>query len=215
MIGSYNTILTPSEGLYREKGSKFIAYAASVSSVKAAHELIEQRRKEHPKARHHCYAYRIGGDQLQYRSNDDGEPSGTAGKPILGQIDSFGLSDIVVVVSRYFGGKLLGAAGLAIAYKVSAHQALSQAKIITKELMIQYQVSFGYEVMGTLLDALNRHGASIIHQDFSSNPKVDFSLPLLHEPCLLDQIIAQTLDIYLEEVGGRRTIGNLKIEIKS
>lgn len=215
MIGIYKTIEAPSEGLFREKGSKFIGYAAPVSSVQAALEIVEIRRKEHPKARHHCYAYRIGNDQLQYRFNDDGEPSGTAGKPILGQIDSFGLSDVVVVVSRYFGGRLLGAAGLAIAYKSSAYEAISQAQIVTKELMVSYQVTFGYEVMGTLMDALNRYGASIIHQDFTDSPKLDFTLPLLHDPFLLDQIIAHALGIYVEEVDGRHTMGSLHIEVKS
>lgn len=216
MIGSYKTIRAPAEGLYKEKGSKFIGYVAPVSSVVAALEVVDLRRREHPKARHHCYAYRTGGDQVQYRFNDDGEPSGTAGKPILGQIDSFGLSDVVVVVSRYFGGKLLGAAGLAVAYKTSAFEAISQAQIFVKEIRISYQVTFGYEVMGTLMDALNRYGAEIDDQDFTgSSPSLVFSLSVLHDPLVLDQILAHALGIYVEEVDGRLTIGNIKIEVKS
>jgi uncharacterized YigZ family protein len=211
MIDRYQTIERPSEGLYKEKGSKFIGYAAPVTTADEAMRVVEQVRKDHPKARHHCYAWRIGADQTNYRFNDDGEPSGTGGKPILGQIDAFELSDIVVVVSRYFGGKLLGAAGLAAAYRQSARDALSGATVISKELSLAYRAEFAYEVMGTLMDALSRHQAKVVQQEFNERPYVIFNLPLSHDPYILDLIIAHALGIYPEEVTGRREFANLKI----
>ncbi len=212
MVDRYKTIGSPASGLYKEKGSKFIGYASPVSTPGEAIEVVEQARKEHPKARHHCYAYRIGPEKMIYRFNDDGEPSGTGGKPILGQIDAFELSDLVVVVSRYFGGKLLGAAGLAMAYKLSAFDALTQANVIEKELKAHYRADFQYEVMGTLMDALNRHQAILVSQEFSERPYLIFHLPLSHNPLILDFIIAHALGIYPEEIGGQRCFDNLVIQ---
>lgn len=212
MVDRYKTIASPASGLYKEKGSKFLGYASPVSTTGEAMEVVEHAKKEHPKARHHCYAYRIGPDKMTYRFNDDGEPSGTGGKPILGQIDAFELSDVVVVVSRYFGGKLLGAAGLAMAYKLSAFDALTQACVIEKELKAQYRVDFQYEVMGTLMDALNRYQAILVSQEFSEQPYLIFNLPLSHNPLILDFIIAHTLGIYPEEIGGQRRFEKLEIQ---
>lgn len=178
--------------------------------------IVAEARRQHPKARHHCFAYRLGADKNLFRYNDDGEPSGTAGKPILGQIDAFDLSDVVVVVSRYFGGKLLGASGLANAYKLSAQDALSQATVYLVEQKVRYEVHFSYEVMGTLMDALARYDATIDSRQFAgAAPKLTFSLPLSHPGRLLDQIIAHALGLYPEEVDGKRTFKQLRIEEES
>ncbi|HZG01818.1 MAG TPA: YigZ family protein, partial [Chitinophagales bacterium] len=115
----FKTIDAPSHGEYKEKGSRFVACAFPVSDSTAVKQILGELKREYPKARHHCFAYRIGFDGTQHRANDDGEPSGTAGKPILGQIDSFGLTNTIVVVVRYFGGVLLGASGLNHAYKTA------------------------------------------------------------------------------------------------
>ena len=124
----YQTIRGESNGEFRDRGSKFIAYAYPVYTEEEWQEKLEAVRKAHPKARHHCYAYRLGLDGHNFRANDDGEPSGTAGRPILGQIDSFGLVNVIVIVVRYFGGTLLGASGLITAYKNSAADALSRRR---------------------------------------------------------------------------------------
>lgn len=128
----YLTLLAPSTGEYKEKGSKFLAYAYNIDHEDSLQEIIGMLRSEHIKARHFCYAYRIGTDNNRFRANDDGEPSGTAGKPILSQIISFGLSNTIVVVVRYFGGTKLGASGLVHAYKEAAREALAIAETTVK-----------------------------------------------------------------------------------
>jgi len=208
----YRTILGSAEGLYRERGSKFIGLAVGIESVEDAMSVIESMRKEHPKARHHCYAYRLGVEGTNFRANDDGEPSGTGGKPILGQIDSFDLTDLVVVVTRYFGGKLLGAAGLAVAYKLSAQDALNRAEIEIREIRVTYQVDFKYEVMGTLMDALGKYGAQISHQSFEASAFLRFTLPKSHDPYILDLIIAAALGKYPEEILGERNFDLIQIQ---
>jgi len=120
---TYKTILSPSQGIYKEKGSRFVAYAIPVSSQDEIKPLIDKIKKEHHEARHHCYAYMIGHERIIWRMNDDGEPSGTAGRPILGQINSYGLTNLIIVVCRYFGGTLLGVSGLINAYRSSAASA--------------------------------------------------------------------------------------------
>jgi len=120
----YTTITAPGTGDFRDRGSKFLAFCFPVNSVFEVKEKLQALKKEHPKATHHCYAYRIGTDGMQYRANDDGEPSGSAGKPILGQIDSMGITNVLVIVARYFGGSLLGVPGLINAYKTTAARRL-------------------------------------------------------------------------------------------
>lgn len=213
-LDEYKTISQPVRGIYKEKGSKFLALAAPVSNVEEAIQIVEQMRRENPKARHHCFAYRIGPDRSIFRFNDDGEPSGTAGKPILGQIDSFELSNVVVVVSRYFGGKLLGASGLASAYKLSAQDALAQSSVRIVERRIYYQVTFSYDIMGALMEALNRFRAPMEDHNFETlTPELVFSLPLSHPPVLIDQIIAGALGIYPEEVDGKRSFDRITIRV--
>ena len=132
----YQTIANPAEGFFKDRGSKFIAYAYPVDSESDWQERLAEVRQLHPKARHWCYAYRLGTDGNNFRANDDGEPSGTAGKPILGRIDSFELVNVMVVVVRYFGGTLLGASGLIHAYKEATADALKGAEIIEKTVFI-------------------------------------------------------------------------------
>lgn len=147
----YKTILNPSEGLFKDKGSKFISFAYPVYSEEQIREIIQVLKKEHHSARHHCYAWRLGYEKLLFRSNDDGEPSSTAGKPILGQIQSFDLTNILIVVVRYFGGTLLGVSGLINAYKNAAQDAISQAVIVEKIVEQEIQLEFGYGVMNEVM----------------------------------------------------------------
>jgi Uncharacterized conserved protein len=151
MEDTYKTILNPSEGLFKDKGSKFIAYAFPVYSENEIKEIIQTIKKEHYSARHHCYAWRLGHEKLQFRANDDGEPSSTAGKPILGQIQSFDLTNILIVVVRYFGGILLGASGLINAYRNAALDAITNAEITEKIVEKRYLVEFDYGVMNDVM----------------------------------------------------------------
>ncbi|MFT7606590.1 MAG: putative YigZ family protein, partial [Saprospiraceae bacterium] len=147
MIDLYKTIVAPSIGEFKDRGSKFIAYAYPVYTEEEWQEHLNTVKKEHFKARHHCFAFRIGLDKNNFRANDDGEPSGTAGRPILGQIDSFELTNVFVVVVRYFGGTKLGVSGLINAYKNATIDAFQQATIIEKTVEDIYKISFHYALM--------------------------------------------------------------------
>jgi uncharacterized YigZ family protein len=141
----YKTLAGSSEGIYKEKGSRFIAHAYPVEGVQQVKVLLEDTRKKYHDARHHCYAYRLGETGEESRQSDDGEPSGTAGKPILGQIQSFGVTYVLVVVTRYFGGVKLGTGGLMHAYRSAAQDALAQGTIISRTALRQIVIDFGYE----------------------------------------------------------------------
>ncbi len=151
MEDTYKTISQSSEGIYKEKGSKFISLAYPVTSEDQIREIVQFLKKEHHSARHHCYAWRLGHEKTHFRANDDGEPSSTAGKPILGQIQSFDLTNILIVVVRYFGGTLLGVSGLINAYRNAALDAINQAEIV--ELLVEQQllIEFGYESMNEVM----------------------------------------------------------------
>jgi len=161
----YITLSGPATGDFRDRGSKFLAYAWPVATAGNVKEKLQGLKKEHPKAVHHCYAYRLGTDGSQFRANDDGEPSGSAGKPILGQIDSMGLTNVLVVVVRYFGGTLLGVPGLINAYKTATSQALEAAPKTEKWIEDFFEVSFDYPVMGEVLYLLKQSEATIYVQD--------------------------------------------------
>lgn len=161
----YKTITTGGTGDFRDRGSKFLAYAYPIQAAGEVKEKVQALKKEHPKAVHFCLAWRIGIDGTQYRANDDGEPSGSAGRPILGQIDSAGLTNVLVVVVRYFGGTLLGVPGLINAYKVSATAALEGLPIIEKWVEQPVEISFDYSVMGEVLYQLKQYEATIHRQD--------------------------------------------------
>jgi uncharacterized YigZ family protein len=151
MEDTYRTISKPSEGIFKDKGSKFISFAFPVISEDEIREIIHSIKKEHHSARHHCYAWRLGHEKLLFRANDDGEPSSTAGKPILGQIQSHDLTNILIVVVRYFGGILLGTNGLINAYRNAATDAVNQAEIVERVVEKQLLIEFGYEGMNEVM----------------------------------------------------------------
>jgi uncharacterized YigZ family protein len=151
MDDTYKTIAVPSEGLFKEKGSKFISYAFPVCSEDEIREIIQNIKKEHHSARHHCFAWRLGHEKLLFRANDDGEPSNSAGKPILGQIQSYELTNILIVVVRYFGGILLGVGGLINAYRNAAQDALLQAEIVERIVEKRLLVEFDYGAMNDVM----------------------------------------------------------------
>lgn len=151
MIESYKTITSVSEGVYKEKGSKFLSFAHPVASIEEAKKLNKQYRKEYYDARHHCFAYIIDPLNPQTRAADDGEPSNSAGAPILGQLNSFGLTNVMVMVVRYFGGTKLGVGGLINAYRSAAKDALVQSDIIDKAITIQYDLEFEYVQMNDVM----------------------------------------------------------------
>jgi uncharacterized YigZ family protein len=148
---TYKTIRSVSKGIYREKGSRFLSFAIPVSSQNEIKPILETYRKEYHDARHHCYSYMIGYDKNIWRSNDDGEPSGTAGKPIMGQINSNDLTNILIIVVRYFGGTLLGVSGLITAYKSSAAEAIANAEIIECTVIAYYRLIFPYTSMNDVM----------------------------------------------------------------
>ncbi len=170
MQDNYQTISQPSIGEYKDRGSKFIAYASAVFSEDDIKNYVTDIKKLHPKARHHCFAFRLGLDGNNYRANDDGEPSGTAGRPILGQIDSFGLTNIIIVVIRYFGGTKLGVPGLINAYKSAATDALNHATIEERIIQNIYTLTFDYAIMSDVMGFLKQQNLDILDQDFQAQP---------------------------------------------
>ena len=155
----------PATAEFKDRGSKFLAFAYPVHTVQQVKEKLQELKKLHPKAGHHCYAYRLGTEGTQFRSVDDGEPSGSAGKPILGQIDSAGLVNTLVVVARYFGGTLLGVPGLITAYKTAAADALYAGGQTERWVEDKYEVSFDYASMGEVTYLLRQSEATIYEQD--------------------------------------------------
>lgn len=175
---SYNTLKAISEGLYKEKGSKFIAYAAPCRNEQEAKELLAEWKKNHHQARHLCYAYRFGVGNYIVRANDDGEPSNSAGTPILGQIQSFELTNVLVGVIRYFGGTKLGVGGLVQAYKAAAKDAIEQGEIITQELKRNLEIAFPYEKMPLLMSIIKTHKINILSQQFDLHCNIKIEYPL-------------------------------------
>ncbi|MCG9899641.1 MAG: YigZ family protein [Hydrotalea sp.] len=161
----YYTIAKEGISEYKDRGSRFIAYAYPVKSLDEIKQHIAHLKKEHPKAVHHCFAWRLGLGNLQFRQSDDGEPSGSAGRPILGQIDSRQLTNVLVVVVRYFGGTLLGVPGLIQAYKSSAAFALQTTPIIKKDVTTQLQLQFDYTKMDQVMHLMKQYDAQIIKKD--------------------------------------------------
>ena len=162
----YMTLKGPSEGLYKEKGSRFIAKAIPISSALAAKTELEKLRREYHDARHHCYAYRIGEAPYETRINDDGEPSGTAGKPILGQIQSFGLTNVLVVVIRYFGGIKLGTGGLIQAYKTASQEALRNGTIENRTWTDRVAITFNFDQMDEVMHLIKEENLRHLSREF-------------------------------------------------
>jgi uncharacterized YigZ family protein len=163
---TYKTIKSISHGIFKDKGSRFLSFAYPLSDPEDIKPIIDRIRKEHHDARHHCFAYMIGQKRDTWRANDDGEPSGTGGKPILGQINSFGLTNILIVVSRYFGGTLLGVSGLINAYRSAALSAIENGEIIELTLQEYYEITFPYSAMNDVMRAIKEECMGQTNQSF-------------------------------------------------
>jgi uncharacterized YigZ family protein len=157
----YSTIDKPSSAEFRDRGSRFLAFAFPIATADDLKKKLQVLKKEHPKAVHHCFAYRIGADGNNFRSSDDGEPSGTAGKPILGQIDSKGITDVAVIVVRYWGGTMLGVSGLINAYKTAAALALQVTPVVEKQIEENYSIEFDYTQMNPVMMILKQFNCTI------------------------------------------------------
>lgn len=175
---TYKSIAAPSEGLFKDNGSRFIALAYPVESVGEVREIVAELRRRYHDARHHCYAYRLGLDGSEFRANDDGEPSSSAGRPILGQIDSAGLSDVLVVVVRYFGGIKLGIPGLIRAYRTSTADALASARVVEKVAGVRYRVEFDYGRMQEVMSLVKDMDLPARAQDFSESCSMELRVRL-------------------------------------
>ena len=176
MTDEYKTIAATSEGFYSEKRSKFLAFAHHVESVDDIKELIAGYRKKYYDARHVCYAYMLGAERKDFRANDDGEPSSTAGKPILGQINSQELTDILVVVVRYYGGVNLGTSGLIVAYREATADALAHAAIETRQVEEQVKYSFAYPLMNDVMRIVKEMQPRIVSQQFDNTCEIVLSI---------------------------------------
>ena len=185
---SYKSVAGPSEGLFKDNGSRFIALAYPVESEEEVKEIVAGLRKEYHDARHHCYAYRIGLKGDVWRASDDGEPSGSAGRPILGQIDSLGLSDVLVVVVRYFGGIKLGIPGLIRAYKTSTADALANATVIPKIAARNYRIGFDYLNMNAVMKVLKDLDLPVKEQNFGESCTLVTRVRLSQVESFLDRL---------------------------
>ena len=164
------------EGYYTEKRSKFLAYAHHVTSVEQVKEIIAQYRSKYYDARHVCYAYMLGAERNEFRANDDGEPSSTAGKPILGQINSLNLTDVLVVVVRYYGGVNLGTGGLIVAYRTAAADALAHAEIVTQQILETITYNFTYMMMNDVMKIVKDLSPKIVSQSFDNTCSITLAI---------------------------------------
>ena len=172
----YKTIEKTSTGYFKDKGSKFYSYAYPIQAEEEVKEIIQQLKKEHHSARHHCYAWRLGTEEISTRANDDGEPSSTAGKPILGQLQSYEVTNILVVVVRYFGGTLLGVSGLINAYRNATVEALNNAEIVSKLIETSYELRFGYDLLNTVMYHIKQENLDIVITDFQETCRLVFKV---------------------------------------
>lgn len=188
----YFTIEKPAVAEYKDKGSTFLAYAYPLSDVKEFKNILAELKKEHPKANHHCFAYKIGLSGNIYRVSDDGEPSGTAGRPILGQIESKDLTDVLIVVVRYFGGTLLGVPGLIKAYKTVTSLVLQTVPAVQKQRMQTLEISFNYENMNDVMKLLKEVNSTILLQDLSLFPHIQAQIPAVR----MDELIFKLKNLH-------------------
>ncbi|MBW6479620.1 MAG: YigZ family protein [Bacteroidales bacterium] len=173
---TYHTLNQPGEGLYKDKGSKFIAYAHPVKNEEEIKGILDDLRKKHYDARHHCYAWALGPTRDAFRINDDGEPSGTAGKPIYGQILSHDITNVLIVVVRYFGGTKLGVRGLINAYKAAAAEAIENNAIVEMLIREVYELQFEYPLMNDVMKVLKDHDLNQLSHDFALSCKLTFEV---------------------------------------
>jgi uncharacterized YigZ family protein len=211
MKDEYTTIVNPVTGEFKDRGSKFIAYAFPVYTQEDIQKAQEQVRTEHIKARHHCFGWRLGTDGNQYRANDDGEPSGTAGKPILGQLDKQGLTNVMVIVVRYFGGTLLGASGLINAYRNSTAIALETAERVTKLVEDVYEIEFDYSIMSNVMNSLKKYSINVLNQEFAEVPMIRIAIRKNEVKATLLKLKASIGGLRLEEIEEKTIIAGLKL----
>jgi len=185
---TYKTIEERTSSEFKDRGSKFLSFSFPVKTAEHIKSALLELKKIHPKAVHHCYAYRLGTDGLQYRANDDGEPSGSAGRPILGQIDSIAVTDVLVVVVRYFGGTLLGVPGLINAYKSAATSCLLQARIVEKNIECMVSLDFEYSLLNEVMIILKQSGATIHRQDMQLFCTITAGIPLSNKEAALKKL---------------------------
>lgn len=201
MLDTYLTIETTAEGGYKDKGSRFIAFACPVCSVEEVKEILAEKRKEYYDARHVCYAYVLGYERMNFRANDDGEPSGTAGRPILGQINSAGLTDVLVIVVRYFGGILLGTGGLIQAYKAAAAEAIGNATVVERVVERMMEARFGYEQLNAVMRIVKEHGLTVVSRRQELDCTLRFRVRLSDVDAVRGRF--EKLDfVSIDEVGG-------------
>lgn len=185
---TYKTISCESKGLFKDRGSRFIGIAIPVKSQEEIKIRLEELRKEYHDARHHCYSYVLSPDRQIWRANDDGEPSGTAGKPILGQINSNELTDILIVVIRYFGGILLGVSGLINAYKTAAADAIANATIIEKTITSVYKIIFPYLSMNDVMKVLKEEGTGQTGHSYGDECSIEISFRLSASERIMERL---------------------------
>lgn len=209
---SFRTIAAPATGDFRDRGSKFLAYAFPISTEDDWQQALELVRKEHPKARHYCYAYRLGRDENNFRANDDGEPSGTAGRPILGQIDSFGLTNVFIVVVRYFGGTLLGTSGLINAYRAAAQDALEKSELEERLVEDTIRIHFDYGMMGEVMNAVKKMELNITQQHFETTAYLDVAIRQSETEQSLLRLKALLAKVSLEEADTLEVLEGVRLE---
>ena len=184
---TYKTLASPSEEtLFKEKNSKFFGYAYPINSEDEVKGILEDLRKQHHSARHWCYAFQLGTDKVSYRANDDGEPNNSAGMPIYGQIQSFGVTNVLVVSVRYFGGVKLGVGGLISAYKTSAQMALEVSDIVERTIDIHYTLKFGYQNMNKVMRVIKEKNLDIVSQKMEMDCEMVISTRKKNAPIVLE-----------------------------
>lgn len=186
-MDTYKTITAPCEGVFTEKRSKFIAMAFPVTTLEEIKEHLAECQKRYFDARHVCYAYMLGHERTNFRANDNGEPSGTAGRPILGAINSRELTDILVVVVRYFGGIKLGTGGLIVAYKAAAAEALDVAEVVEKTVDLTLDVLFEYPMMNEVMRIVKEEAPTVVEQDFQMDCRLRLSIRASRMPRLRER----------------------------
>lgn len=184
----YKTITQTAQAQFTDRGSRFLGYAFSITAVEDFKKRLKALKEEHPKAAHHCFAYRIGTDGNNFRASDDGEPAGTAGKPILGQLDSKGLTNAAIVVVRYFGGTLLGVPGLINAYKTAASFALQLAPVIEKPVLAQYELQFDYTQMNDVMLLVKRCSAAVLQNETQLFCRLVIGVPKAEEAVFTERL---------------------------
>jgi uncharacterized YigZ family protein len=184
----YNTIEKEAVAEFKDRGSKFLAYAFPIQTADDFKKRLKTLKEEHPKAAHHCFAYRLGTEGTNFRSNDDGEPSGSAGKPILGQLDSKHLTNAAVVVVRYFGGTLLGVPGLINAYKTATSLALQLTPIIERPVLVNYELQFDYTLMNDVMLVVKRFGCTVIQNEMQLFCRMVVGVPKAEEEACIHKL---------------------------